>query len=929
MTAAVTPLRAGDPSRLGAYRLTGLLGEGGQGAVFLAEDGAGRRVAVKLLHARFSGDPKARSRFAAEVAVAKRVSAFCTARVLDSDVEGDRPYIVSEYIEGPSLSEVLAADGPRRGADLDRLAIGTMTALTAIHQAGVVHRDFKPGNVLLPADGPRVIDFGIARALDATGTISSTAVGTPAYMAPEQISGAPAGPAVDVWAWGATMVYAAGGRTAFGQDSIPAVMNRILNLPPDLGDLAEPLRGIVANCLSKDPALRPTSQNVLAHLLELAGSLPRAGAPQDTGGGEDAAILTQGAATAATGTTQLRVPATPAPPQPQTPRPQTPRPQVSPALPVPGPPPPGGQVPGAPWAPAAGHGAPTWPSGPSFPDGGAPPAGSGGGPRRPGIGVLASVGGAALAAMVLVGTVILVQFRGDGGPDPRTTPAGRTGGTFRMSVPSPATLDEEIDPAHVTGGTGRFLVEQLFTGLTELGADGVVRNRLASRIASDRKCEQWKIEVKEGTSFTNGERIDARAFARGWARSAAAKTGSGSYLMTDIQGFSDVAAGRADELSGARALSPAFLDVTLTSPNCDFPARLSEPAFMPVPEEAGKPDNRTYNTRPVGNGPFKLEEHRPGTGAALVRNDGWTFGSTRFDGVQIVFSDDPARGRAAYSAGEVDWSALTPGRSSPAPGEELVTGASPSTRMLVPLTARGPMKSREARQAVSYAIDRAKLSQILGGVPKPAHGIVPPAISGFGNPGPCPSCDKPDPAKAKELAGQAGLGAGSEVNLYFRQSSVYPDLAEVIREQLQTTLGWKVAMKASPLENFEEFRETLVSKDASGLALFAWGPDYPGAYSMLWPLLGGDVVATGGNSHLNYSGWKNARFDAVISEALADQDAHDRTNLFKEAEKTALDDMALIPLLNDGHAAVARSDRYVGLGMDYHGFPTVTTAALK
>ncbi|TDE30873.1 ABC transporter substrate-binding protein [Actinomadura sp. 6K520] len=933
MTAAVTPLRAGDPSRLGAYRLTGLLGEGGQGAVFLGEDEPGHRVAVKLLHARFSGDPKARARFAAEVAVAKRVSAFCTARVLDSDVAGDRPYIVSEYIEGPSLSEVLAADGPRRGAGLDRLAIGTMTALTAIHQAGVVHRDFKPANVLLPPDGPRVIDFGIARALDATGTMSSTAVGTPAYMAPEQISGAPVGPAADVWAWGATMVYAAGGRPAFGQDSIPAVMHRILNLPPDLGDLEEPLRGIVANCLSKDPALRPASQHVLAHLLDLAGSLPRPGAPQDAADGEDAAILTQGAATAATETARLRAQAAAPQPAPHPRPPHTPS-TPQPGLPVPGPPPPGGQVPWpAPAPPGGAQTPPTWPSGPSGPpfrtaDTG--PGGGGGGPGRPGIGVLASAGGAALVALVLVGTVIAVQLdRGDGGPDPRTTPAGRTGGTFRMAVTSPTTPGDEIDPAHAGGGTERFLVEQLFTGLTRLGADGSVHNRLATRITPDGTCRRWKITIREGTTFSNGEPVDARAFARGWARSAAEQTGGGSYLMTDIQGFSDVADGKAAELSGVQAVSGRLLDITLTSPNCDFAARLAEPAFMPAPEEAGKPDNKTYNIRPVGNGPFKLETHRPDTSATLVRNDDWAFGKTKFDGVEVVFSDDQAKGRAAYTAGEVDWSAVSPTEPSAAAGKELVTRAGPFTRMLVPLTARGPMKSAEARQAVSYAIDRARLSELLGGVPEPAHGIVPAVIPGFGEPGPCPSCDRPDPAKAKELAGRAGAGPDTEVNLYFRESPLYTSLAETVRQQLQSTLGWKVEMKATPLADFEEFRDTLVSKDASGLAVFAWGPDYPGAYSMLWPLLGGDVVATGGNSYFNYSGWKNTRFDAIISEALGDPAAGTRTRLFKEAEKLALDDMALIPLLNDGHAAVARSDRYVGLEMNYNGYPTVATAALK
>ncbi|MGP4023578.1 ABC transporter substrate-binding protein [Actinomadura sp. 3N407] len=936
MTAAVTPLRAGDPSQLGPYRLTGLLGEGGQGAVFLGEDEPGHRVAVKLLHARFSGDPRARSRFAAEVAVAKRVSAFCTARVLDSEVEGDRPYIVSEYIEGPSLSEVLSADGPRGGTDLDRLAIGTMTALAAIHQAGVVHRDFKPGNVLLAPDGPRVIDFGIARALDATGTMSSTAVGTPAYMAPEQISGAQVGPAADVFAWGATMVYAAGGRPAFGQDSIPAVMHRILNLPPDLGDLHEPLREIVANCLSKDPALRPASQHVLARLLDLAGSLPQPGAQEDPGAGEDAVMLTQGAATAATESARLRVQPAPPPPHQRTPQAHTPQahtpqaqtPQPFPGMPVPGPPPPG-----PPWSSPApqggGPGGPTWPSGPSFPAPGTAPAKPPGNGGRPGIGVLASVGGAALVALVLVGTVVAVQLgRGDE-PDPPGTTGGRTGGTFRMATRSPGTADGEIDPSHVYGGTGRFLVKQLFTGLTELGADGVARNRLATAVTPDPTCRQWKIGIKDGTAFSDGTPVDAQAFARGWARSAAAKNGGGSYLMNDIEGFSEVAGGKADELSGVKVVSGTLLNVTLTSPNCDFGARLSEPAFMPVPAEAGKADNETFNTHPVGNGPFTLKEYRQDATASLVRNDTWTFGKAKFDGVELVLGNDPAKGRAAYAAGEVDWYPVETDDLSSVPRNELVTRPSPFTRMLVPLTARGPMKSEEAREAVSHAIDREKLSRMLGGVLKPAHGIVPAAVPGFGGPGPCPSCAKPDPDKAKTLAAQAGLKPGAEVNLYYRESQLYRTLAEVVKGQLQTTLGWRVEMKPTPSTDFTGFRETLVSDDASGLAVFAYGPDYPGAYSMLWPLLGGDLVATATNTHYNLSGWKNGEFDNLIAGALRNPAAGGRATLFKQAEKLALDDMALIPLVYDGHAAIVKSDKYVGLEMDYDGDPTVATAALQ
>ncbi|MFS2292379.1 MAG: ABC transporter substrate-binding protein [Actinomadura sp.] len=937
MTAAVTPLREGDPSRLGSYRLTGLLGEGGQGAVYLGEDEAGRRVAVKLLHARFSGDPKARARFAAEVATAKRVSAFCTARVLDSDVEGDRPYIVSEYIEGPSLSEVLAADGPLRGAELDRLAIGTMTALAAIHQAGVVHRDFKPANVLLAPDGPRVIDFGIARALDATGTMSSTAVGTPAYMAPEQISGAQVGPAADVFAWGATMVYAACGRPAFGQDSIPAVMHRILSLPPDLGDLGEPLREIVANCLSKDPALRPASQHVLAHLLALAGSPPQPGAGQVEGEGGDAAILTRGAATAATDTTRLRVPAAP----PGAAPPPLPGPPAGRPVPVPGLPP----APGAPWpneaTPPGGHGAPAWPGGASLPGrgtwpggpGGGPGGGNGtgggagngpGGPKRPGIGVLASAGGAALVALVLVGTVLFVQLNRNNG-DPRTT--GRVGGTFQMAATSP--LTPEIDPSHAQDHTGKFIVKQLFTGLVETDPKGAVRNRLATGVHPDSSCTRWEIRIKTGTTFSNGAPVDAEAFARGWARSAAVKDGSGAYLMNDIAGYAEVANGKANELSGVTVISDRELSVELTSPNCDFAARLAEPVFMPVPEQAGEADNAAYNSRPTGNGPFTLEEYEENRRLTLVRNDSWAFGKTKLDRVVVELGDDPAKGRASYAGGLVDWHPLSSDDARTTSRNEMIIRHGPFTRMLVPISARGPMKSKEAREAVSLAVDREKLSQLFGGLHRPAHGIVPASVPGFGERGRCASCDSPDPEKAKALARRAGLEPGTEVKLYFTESPINQRIAESVRNGLERTLALKIKMVPAPPGRLSAYRDILVSEDASGLAVFAYGPDYPGAYTMLWPLLGTENVATGDNDRYNLSGWMNREFDILISNAVRTPDGAERTRVFGAAEKLALDDLALIPLLNDGYAAVAKTDKYVGLEMDYDGHPTVATAALK
>ncbi|MFC4531395.1 serine/threonine-protein kinase [Sphaerisporangium dianthi] len=261
------PLGRGDPEQIGPYRLTGRLGEGGQGVVYLGQDGTGERAAIKLLHVKFTGDLTARSRFARELKAAQRVASFCTARVIAADLDGDTPFIASEYIEGRSLRAAVEAGGPFKAGALERLAVGTATALTAIHRAGIVHRDFKPDNVLMAVDGPRVVDFGIARILDSTGTITSRAVGTPAYMAPEQISGGEVGPPADVFAWGSTIAFAATGAAPFGGTSIAVVLNRVLNHEADLSAMPEPLRGVVRACLSKDPRSRPTADRVLLRLL--------------------------------------------------------------------------------------------------------------------------------------------------------------------------------------------------------------------------------------------------------------------------------------------------------------------------------------------------------------------------------------------------------------------------------------------------------------------------------------------------------------------------------------------------------------------------------------------------------------------------------------------------------------------------------------
>ncbi|MGI5203393.1 protein kinase domain-containing protein [Spirillospora sp. CA-108201] len=256
------------PERIGPYRVVDRVGEGGMGTVYAGLDASGRKVALKVIRREYAADRQYRARFEAEVAAAKRVRPFCTAPVLDADPGADPPYLVTEFVNGPSLDDAVVKEGPLRGADLEAVAVGIATALTAIHAAGVVHRDLKPANVLLSTFGPRVIDFGISRSLDGTRlTATGGIVGTPAFMAPEQLDGRGASPASDVFAWGATVAFAARGGPCFAGNSLPAVIHRIISGEPDLGGLDGMLLKAVRAALAKDPARRPSAQSLLDGLI--------------------------------------------------------------------------------------------------------------------------------------------------------------------------------------------------------------------------------------------------------------------------------------------------------------------------------------------------------------------------------------------------------------------------------------------------------------------------------------------------------------------------------------------------------------------------------------------------------------------------------------------------------------------------------------
>lgn len=279
------PLERADPRRIGDYTLEGRLGAGGMGAVYLGRSPGGHRVAVKVIHPQHVRDPEFRARFRREVVAAQRVRSPFTAQVVAADPDAPTPWIATRYIEGPSLWRKVNQDGPLSAREVAEVAAGTAEALAAIHAAEVVHRDLKPENILLAADGPYIIDFGIARAADASVlTASGTVLGTPAFMSPEQFLGRDVAASTDIFSLGGVIYFAATARLAFGSGEPWAVMRRILDEPPDLHSLRHNwLRELIAKCLAKEPSDRPTPSQILllcADILDGAGDL--GGTPSPT-----------------------------------------------------------------------------------------------------------------------------------------------------------------------------------------------------------------------------------------------------------------------------------------------------------------------------------------------------------------------------------------------------------------------------------------------------------------------------------------------------------------------------------------------------------------------------------------------------------------------------------------------------------------------
>ncbi|SNQ51904.1 Serine/threonine protein kinase [Frankia canadensis] len=500
----VEPLEDGDPAQVGPYRIAGRLGVGGMGTVYYALAADGRAVAVKVIRREFAREPEFRTRFLREAHAAQRVARFCTAEVLDVATDRPEPYLVTEFIDGPTLADHVRRTGPLPPAELDRLGVAVASALTAVHGANLVHRDLKPGNILLSSSGARVIDFGIARALEATTTLTQRGVlGTPAYMAPEQALGEALTPAADVYAWGGVMLFAATGRSPHGEAVTPVLLYRIVHERPDTSDLPPSLRAIVEWTMQRDPTLRPTATTLL---LRLTGATPPPPA------------LTPSIAPPAPlpGRTVIAPQSSPATLPPSTPS-GTPPPAAPPRwmAPPPSSAPPSSDPPATP-APATWAGAPT-PTPPSVTahhPNAVQPSAAGQARRRvpaPVTVVVAAVG--ALVALVVVVVVVLDPGGGGGGSATAGGPSGGGGTTAVVTATTGA--GASITLADYTGRAST-------TAAALLRRAGLVVDTVTVASGPSQRGRVLSTTPAAGASVARGSRVQLRvgdgahAEARGW-----------------------------------------------------------------------------------------------------------------------------------------------------------------------------------------------------------------------------------------------------------------------------------------------------------------------------------------------------------------------------------------------------------------------------
>ncbi|MET7330506.1 ABC transporter substrate-binding protein [Nonomuraea sp. NPDC005650] len=870
----VRPLRPGDPTSVGSYKVTGFLGEGGQGSVYLGVSPSGEQVALKLLHARFADDEQAVRRFRREAEAARRVAEFCTARVLEVGAVNDQPYIVGEYVDGLSLQHQVTKEGPVQGPALMRLAITTATALVAIHSSGVVHRDFKPSNVLLGPDGPRVIDFGIARALDISQSLTTSIVGTPAFMAPEQFLGE-ASPASDVFAWAGTMIFAATGRGAFGFGPLPVIMHRILNLDADLNGVPPEIAPLLWACLAKDPRHRPTAEQLMRDLIR-AGTAPPPAPPlpvqvPQAGSGGQARPFNGG-------TPQAHGP--------------MPYPVSGPVRPFP---------PGATTEPSRRRGR-----------------------RR----ALVSIGAAATALATGVAVWLVARTHPeDVTPDPTPTspqvaafgtavtsvadPSAKKGGTLR--VVSPYEL-ESVDPGNMYMSDSLNLVRLYGRSLTMFkpvpgGAGTQIVPDLAESLGvpSDGG-KTWTYKLRQGMKYQDGTPITSEDVKYAVLRSMDPSRSLGSShfdLMLDLpsgyQGPSKSSSANTD--SAIQTPDDRTIVFRLKRPFATFDDVVQLPETVPVPKAKDTQDTV------LASGPYKIQSvSADKKNVVLTRNDQWDAATDPNrdalpDQYEIAYGVTDAEQRLRAGAAEFgptissasDAAAVL---AEPALRKRADVPVTTSVRMLAINPQVPPFDQVDCRKAVVRALNLKNLARAYGAGSAQSRlptSLVPPAVAGGRWPDPNLKADG-DQQAAKQSLAACGKPAGFTTTYVYRDLPAERQVAEVVQHGLGQ-IGIEVKLRQVPTL---EFHKTYggnpgnLKKQGIGLIAKSWAPDWPDPESFL------SLIADSRQITDTYSVNVSVRVKAIddlMDRARAELDAGKRADLWTEVERKLADEAVLVPLV--------------------------------
>ena len=543
--------------------------------------------------------------------------------------------------------------------------------------------------------------------------------------------------------------------------------------------------------------------------------------------------------------------------------------------------------------------------------------------------------------LVLSLALVAAACGGDDDDDEGTTGTtggdGKRGGVFRIAGVEPAA----IDPYNAHESEGIRIAEVLFEGLTTVNDETTnLEPGVAESWERNDACTDWTFKLRSGTKFSDGTEVTAESFIFGWTRAAKQAAASDvAYHMSGIRGYDELHGkdekgappATATTFSGLSAPDKNTLKVALTDADCEFDKKTFHPVFSPVPASAGAHDNKTYNDMPIGNGPFKMKEPwKHDTSIFLVRNDNYYGTKTNIDEVQYTILPSEGAQEAEYKgfqAGQFDWARIPPtllpqAKATYEPKKAFLAEPKFGINYLLPIGDKPPFNSPDARKAVSMAIDRdAIISGVFQGFQTKATSLVSPPFKDFFQPGLC--CDKPDIAKAKELAAKSGLPPGTKVNLTFNTGGGHEQWVQAVAQQLKDNLGLDINIVPMP---FAEMLAQQISPQANGLYRLAWGADYPTPDNFLFPLLSKRSFPPGDNR----ARYDNPRFDALLDQARLAKNKTDQIKAIKDAEKIAIgDDLALIPLWYRTQYRVYDADKWTGLKMNFNENPTVATASLK